>query len=689
MARISSNGGTLKKTTYIGTSSYDQNYLVDVDVDDMVYCYGQSAGNMPVSSGVFNNAGSKQFIQRFNKELTTLDKATVFGNGSSATELVPTALMVSDCKEVYISGWGGSFNDYMMQGTNGFEVTSDAIQSQTDGSDFYIMVLGEDLEQLNYASFIGGLQGSEHVDGGTSRFDRKGTVYQSVCADCGGGSAFPVTAGAYSEENNSSCNLAVIKMDASTLTANIQFDQDSVYCSNNVVNFTNLSTGGKEFKWVYPDESVVSSRDGQFEFLDTGSFTVQLVAIDPAICPFSDTTEVIVQIAEGVGIDLQLGNYDCSSGTLSLTVDGPISSDYKWSNTDGPLPGNTNDISITTDTNTIFYVEYEAGCGTVTDKLVIPLLTAPVGGTQDGGGCYGDSTRLPFKTFDINTYSTLNGEPFTLFNDSVAFVTLMDGPIYLETSGLCGNAIDTFNIDAIIIDAITSPDTLVCSGERVPLTVTTTANINWESNEFSDPSLSQQVVYPNQNESIIVELTDQGCSAKDTVNITVFPRVDQPMEPAYTIDWGETVSLSLSPEYTYSWSPTDYLSCINCNEVTVDPQEDVTYRVQYTDTNGCFVTDSVDINVIFPLFIPNAFTPTFNFENDVFKAESHAIDEFVMFIYNRWGEKVFESHDINQGWDGTLNGIPQQMDVYVYKIEYTKVHLDKHFEKVGTVTLLR
>lgn len=689
LARVSSNGGTLKKTTYIGTSSYDQNYLVDVDSDGSVYCYGQSEGDMPVSAGVYSNAGSKQFIQKFNKELTTLEKSTVFGNGSGQTDLVPTALMVSDCKEVYISGWGGSFNDHSFQGTNGFAVTADAIQSQTDGSDFYIMVLGENFDGLIYGSYIGGLSGSEHVDGGTSRFDRNGTVYQSVCADCGGGSAFPVTPGAYSEQNNSSCNLALIKMDASTLTANIQFDQDSIYCSNNIVNFTNESTGGQEFKWIYPDASVISSRNGQFEFLDTGLFTVQLVAIDPNICPFTDTTEVIIEIAEGVGLDLKIDDYDCANGTLSLIVDGPNSPDYKWSDANGPLTGNTNQISLSTDTNTLFYVEYEAGCGTVKDQIQVPLLTAPIGGKQDGGGCFGDSLRFYFKTFETNTYNTVNGEPYSLVNDTLSFLTLEDGVIYFETTGLCGNAMDTFNIDAIIIDAVTSPDTLVCAGERVPLSVTTTADINWLNNDFSDPSLSQQVIYPSGNEAIIVSLADQGCESDDTVKVHVFPIEDQPIDPTYTIDWGETVSLNLSPEFSYTWSPTNYLSCINCPEVTVDPEEDMTYKIQYTDTNGCFVTDSVVVNVIFPLFIPNSFTPNYDFKNDIFKAKSHAIDEFTMYVFNRWGTKIFESHDINVGWDGSVNGIPQQMDVYVYKIEYTKVHSDKYYEKTGTVTLLR
>ncbi len=689
LARVHENGGTLIKTTYIGGSSYDQNYLVDVDKDESVYCFGQSAGNMTVSNGVYSNPGSKQFLQKYNKELTVLEKGTVFGNGTSQTELVPTALMVSDCKEVYVSGWGGSFNDYSsFNGIENFPITSDAIQSQTDGSDFYILVLAEDFQQINYGSFIGNLNASEHVDGGTSRFDRNGTIYQSVCA-CGSASTFPVTPGAYSEQNNSSCNLALIKMDASTLTANIQFQQDSIYCSNNIVNFTNISTGGQDFKWIYPDESVVQSRDGQFEFLEAGQFIVQLVATDPNKCPFSDTTEVLVDVAEGVNLDLQLDSYDCSTGDLSLSVEGPNTNDYVWSDANGVIPGNTNSISLSTDTNTLFYVEYEAGCGTVKDQIEIELFAPPTGGFANGTSCYGDSLKFYFETNENSTYKTINGEPYSLINDTLIFPTLSDESIYFETSSPCGTAVDTFDIDAIILESVTSPDTTVCMGERVPLSVISNEDFVWQNGGFPDPTANQQVIYPTESESYIVQLDNNICIKNDTINIDVFSTEEQPINPSYTIDFGESLNLNLLPGYAYSWNPGNYMSCNTCSDVSLEAQEDMTYTFEYMDSKGCLIKDSVVVNVIFPLWIPNSFTPNRDFKNEVFKAESHAVSEFTMYIFNRWGEVVFKSNDINSGWDGTIDGEPQQIDVYVYKIVYKKVHSDKHYEKTGTVTLMR
>ena len=85
-------------------------------------------------------------------------------------------------------------------------ITTDAYQSSTDGSDFYIMVLEDDASGLVYGSYFGGSLSSEHVDGGTSRFDRKGKVYQAICAGCGGFDDLPIEpTGAFSPTNNSNC----------------------------------------------------------------------------------------------------------------------------------------------------------------------------------------------------------------------------------------------------------------------------------------------------------------------------------------------------------------------------------------------------------------------------------------------------------------------------------------------------
>ena len=111
-----------------------------------------------------------------------------------------------------MSGWGGATNAVSTTGTTGMPVTSDAFQPTTDGSDFWLGVLNPGAEEFIYGTFFGGTSSNEHVDGGTSRFDKNGTVYQAVCAGCGGNNDFPTTPGAWSNTNDSfNCNLGIFK----------------------------------------------------------------------------------------------------------------------------------------------------------------------------------------------------------------------------------------------------------------------------------------------------------------------------------------------------------------------------------------------------------------------------------------------------------------------------------------------
>src|SRR5690606_38601626 len=135
------------------------------------------------------------------------------------SDISPTAFLVDICNSIYVSGWGSSFVNQSAgwantTGTSGLDVTAGAYQSATDNHDFYLMILRDDASALQYATFIGGANELDHVDGGTSRFDRKGIVYQSVCASCGGTSNFPTfPADCVSPTNNSRCNNLVFKFD--------------------------------------------------------------------------------------------------------------------------------------------------------------------------------------------------------------------------------------------------------------------------------------------------------------------------------------------------------------------------------------------------------------------------------------------------------------------------------------------
>ena len=126
----------------------------------------------------------------------------------------------------------------------------------------------------------------------------------------------------------------------------------------------------------------------------------------------------------------------------------------------------------------------------------------------------------------------------------------------------------------------------------------------------------------------------------------------------------------------------------------VTPDTTMTYTITVTDTFGCQRTDTVTIKVQ-PIvcdmpfvFIPNSFTPNGDGQNDILYVRSDILTECHFMVYDRWGEKVFETYDQNIGWDGTFKGKECQRGVYDWYFKGTCKDGDE-LEQKGNVTLIR
>jgi gliding motility-associated-like protein len=201
IAKLNSSGTGLTAATFVGSNALDILYFVDLDYNSDVYVYGISTGSMPVSNGVYANPGSQTFMMKLNIGLTGSVYSTVLGNGQHTT-FSPSAFMVDLCQNVYMSGWGNTFS---------YPTTTNAVQAVTDFNDFHLMVLTPNAAGLLYATYYGANGTQEHVDGGTSRFDPNGIVYQGVC-ECG--NSFPTLPGSIATTNsNTACDIVVFKID--------------------------------------------------------------------------------------------------------------------------------------------------------------------------------------------------------------------------------------------------------------------------------------------------------------------------------------------------------------------------------------------------------------------------------------------------------------------------------------------
>lgn len=355
MMKISSEGDSIAYSTFTGTSGFDQVYFIDLDKNGDVYTYGQTNGNFPTTPGVYSNANSGQFVQKFNGELNTLIFSTRFGSGIGIPNISPTAFLVNDCNNLYMSGWGGLINGglgYWNSSTSGMPVTNDALQKTTSGSDFYFIVLTADASELLYATFLGGNISRTHVDGGTSRFDKSGIVYHAVCSGCRSLSAtglpssdFPTTPGAWSRTNNSAnCNNAAFKFDLSSLRARLQtnsvaFDAPGldVLCYPDTIRFQNFSTGGEFYEWDLGDGTQLVKTDTTsflHQYKEEGTYLVRLRAIDLNTCVGIDSAFKTVRVFRNL-LKAQEDDVICYGITYQLSGSGGVS--YQWSTKDGPL----------------------------------------------------------------------------------------------------------------------------------------------------------------------------------------------------------------------------------------------------------------------------------------------------------------------------------------------------------------
>jgi len=180
-----------------------------------------------------------------------------------------------------------------------------------------------------------------------------------------------------------------------------------------------------------------------------------------------------------------------------------------------------------------------------------------------------------------------------------------------------------------------------------------------------------------------------GCLDSASVLIDLF---DEPVIDAGSdqiIELGESAILkATSGPGIIKWMPSTSLSCETCRVTQVFPQATTTYQVQLTDNKGCKSSDEVQVQIGGVLRLPNSFTPNGDGTNDVFHAVGENITTFKMQIFNRWGELIFESNDIENGWDGTHKGVMSKVDTYVWTVTYS--HLTKSTTLLrGHVNLIR
>jgi gliding motility-associated-like protein len=641
-------------------------YGVQVDLENSVYAMGQSLGGaFPVTTGVYSNPNSSQFIIKMDSMLSTNVYSTVFGSGNpNQTNISPVAFLVDTCQNVYISGWGGDLDIPSIPSsvgtTTGMPVTASAIpagsvlSATTDGYDFYFMALSKNATSLLFGAFYGRSSTTafhgEHVDGGTSRFDKQGVVYQAICGGCGGttGPALPTTSGSYSPTNGSSnCNLASLKiafqLGAPDAIANAS--PKTRGCPPLTVQFVNTSTNAISYQWNFRDGSPLDTAfQPKHTFNNPGTYNVQLVVYNPNACKVRDTTLVTIIVdSNRIKSDFNFAVTDScgpfraaftNTSIYSALPGAQARTTFTWYFGDGATfsganPGNHDYPSTGTYTVMLIMSDVDA-CNTPdTIKKIVTINSSRV------AAIFNSPDSVCLRSGIVFTNLSTNATRFTwYFGDGDTSIT---SPV---THTYKGDG--TYELKLVAYNPFTCNKTD---------TLKKTIRIK----KLPTADFSHAPLIPESNKP--VQFTNKSSNAD-----------------IYSWNYGDGSprSSEVNPSHLFRKTGT-FLVCLRA-----------------TSNEGCSdtVCKKVDADIHTALDLPTGFSPNGDGSNDILYVRGGGIEVMNLKIFNRWGEKVFESSSLGQGWDGTFKGKPQEVDAYAFVLTATFIDGSSATKK-GNVTLLR
>ncbi|PKP47133.1 MAG: hypothetical protein CVT95_06045 [Bacteroidetes bacterium HGW-Bacteroidetes-12] len=626
ITKVAKNGSQILNSSYYGSTAYDQTYFIELDKLNDVYVFGQTEiqNNTFIQNALWSVPGSGQFVSKLTPEIDSVIYSTVFGSGNGIN-ISPTAFLVDLCNKIYLTGWGGLVNstgavNNSVGNTNGMPITSNAFQSTTDGSDFYIMVMEDDASNINYGSYFGGPISAEHVDGGTSRFDRKGKVYQAICAGCGGNSDLPIAPPTNPfNVNNNSCNLGIFKMDFDLPVVVADFDVPPIGCAPFTFTFNNtsLTQSNTNFSWNFGDGSPTSTQFSPSHTYNTGgTYTITLIVSDTLTCNLGDTIQKTILILSNNNSNLAALNI-CPGETEQIGVlpNPDPSITYTWTPSAGLSDTTISNPFANPTTTTVYQLFISNGIciDTLTQIINVntPLLSVP----NDTILCFNETALLSANSFGTsstyiwssnNQFSDTLNTPIT--SNSITTQPNVSTTYYVSINNNGCALKDSVNVLTVGEGNITN-NSSICIGDTVTISYTNTNSAinptyNWSPTAqiISGNGTSTIIVSPSATTTYTVIATNFICI--DTLTHTVTINIPQLATSNNTVlcNAGDTATLfaSTTTGANIIWSSSanfnDTLNPSFQDTILVTPSTPSYYYV-LINVNGCVVIDSVFVGI--------------------------------------------------------------------------------------------
>jgi gliding motility-associated-like protein len=717
--RIDLNDWSLKSATFIGTASYDQSYFVKTDKYGMPFVLGQSEGLNPISPNVFGVQNSRSFLKKFKLDCTEIEIQTTFGmKDKRMPDISPTALMIDECERIFIAGWGGiNFNNFPGGGTNNMPITGDAFQKTTDGFDFYLAVFSKSFKELQYATYFGGPsrfdnESHEHVDGGTSRFDKKGVVYQSVCAGCGGKSLFPTTPNVWSNTNQSlNCNNALFKFDFENLNRKpiakdstfVLFATDSLYFEMDVSD-QDLSDSLR----VVVDGSIFKDKSfpkplpeiQSITRLNTGNALRIKIAFFPNCFHAAfDTIQFYVKV-----YDQGCPTQDSQSAVIKIVVKDPPVSVTPFTyclnlDDNGNVKINWDEFEKNRFFKHVLLVrENPNGKRVVIDTLFNTI-----------SGQYKDKPPSDPKSNNYTYYMLAYNICDVEYDNKVRVSTAKEFNTPIDSTYM--HYATVVNNNSVEVHWLKSTEDDFGSYDV------------YRANNIANQSEGYRKIHSIYNledtfyQDLKVDVSSKSYCYKIVVN-DLCGHISKPSNEAcnvvltgdighlyFDLDWtpyrnwiGGVERYELNRRVDTGM--LRYLINTNLLRVYHDDDLDLWWGAYYyvvkafegLDDSGRGMNAqslSNEIRLIQPpmVFVPNAFSPNDDTYNDVWGVSHAFVKEFRMQVFNRWGEKVWDNDFKGNQWNGVTRGKGAMNDVFVWIVTY-KGWDGKFYTQKGTVTVM-
>ncbi len=483
-----------------------------------------------------------------------------------------------------------------------------------------------------------------------------------------------------------STNIQVNESHVSTLTS--AQGCDSIVTTNINVNATHALSENINAC----ENSTVTYPDGTTEVITSNSSHISNLTT-VAGCDSIVTTNVTMDVLPVAGSN---GSVSFCSGDPSADLFQSIGGSPDVGGTWTPaLSSGTGVFDPAVDPGGTYTYTINSACGTASADVVVTLTPS-----DDASFSYSAATYCENDLNPSPLVTGTNGGTFTI--SSSGSINASTGEIDLATTG-AGNYTVTYTTNGPCPDANTVSITIAPQADATIIAIDSMCTYDdsiqlqaaTPGGTWSGPGVNPQTGMfdpgtANIGINTITYTIPNPCGDAQTIDIVVSEPPTITSINDTTVNLGATVDLiSTSSTTNIGWSPNLWLNCNDCLSPTSTPEETITYTLS-AEENGCFASEFVSIIVLYDpvIYVPNIFSPNGDGNNDVLFVRGKGVRSVNFKVYNRWGEKVFESDEMDNGWDGNFRGKPMNPAVFVYYVEAT-FNNGSSVSKKGDVTLIR